>query len=122
MNPYRRFRKNYPIFSFVTMFLTVAVVMFGFFFLQVMRPMSKIKERMNNENTPWTHIRENIVKVNYGDSPARVVELLGKPDEIYESVNVTLYSYQKYGLYLPSFKYEVQFKADTLHKIAAESR
>ena len=119
MNWYSKFKNNNPIFSFLALFLTIAIVMFGFFFLNVLRPLSRMKQRMNNTEVSWEEIKNQIVKINYGDREERVIELLGEPDEVFETPDVKVLSYRKYGLYNPTFHYDVEMREDTLYQIIA---
>ncbi len=117
MSKYLEIRSQLSVLSYFVLFLATATLMFAFFFTCMARPMCKLKNRMANTEVDWQQIRTNIVKINYGDNQKRVVELLGEPDEKFKSVNKKVYSYQKYGLYKPSFFYEIEFRKDTLFQI-----
>ena len=119
MSSFIKIKGEFSVLSYFLLFLGVATIMFGFFFTAMARPRCKLKNRMQNTEVPWTQIRENIVKINYGDCPERVKELIGEPDEKFVTVTKTIYSYQKYGLYKPTFFYEIEFRKDTLHHIDA---
>jgi len=100
-------------------FLGIVSITFAIFFTVLARPLCNLKNRMQNNQTDWQVIRDNIVKINYGDSPSSVKKLIGEPDETFQVLNQTIYSYQKYGIYKPSFFYEVEFRDDTLFQIQA---
>jgi predicted PurR-regulated permease PerM len=118
MSNYKQPTKLSPMVYFLV-FLGIVSIAFAVFFTVLARPLCNLKNRMNNTQTDWQQIRENIVKINYGDSPKRVKELIGEPDETFQSLNQTIYSYQKYGIYKPSFFYEIEFRDDTLFQIIA---
>jgi predicted PurR-regulated permease PerM len=119
MNKYLKLREELSILSYFVLFLFIASIMFAFFFTVMARPLCKLKNRMNNTETNWSKIRNNITKINYGDSQNRVTELIGQPDETYTGVNKIIFSYQKYGVYKPNFYYEIEFRKDTLFQIIA---
>jgi len=76
-----------------------------------------MKGRMNNTSVSWEEIKERITKVNFGEIPSEVVAKIGNPDEVFTSGNIVVYSYQKYGMYNEVFKYDVEFREDTLYRI-----
>ena len=117
MSWYTKYRENYPIFSFVSLFLGIAVIMFAFFCMQVLRPMSMMQDRMNNVSVNWEEVKTRITKVNFGDSQERAVEIMGEPDEVLTSDNIIILSYQRYGMYRPVFRYDIEFRADTLYRV-----
>ena len=117
MNWYLRLKKELSVLSYFTLFLFIAVMMFGFFYVKISRPFCKLKDRQDNTEVSWEEIKTQIVKVNFGDSPARVKELLGEPDESFLTPNKELYRYERYGLYTPKFYYDVEFRKDTLYEI-----
>lgn len=117
MNKYLALRERLSIFSYFSLFLVVAALMFAFFFIQQLRPLCKIADRQSVTEVSWEEIKLQIVKVNYGDSPSRVRSLLGEPDQLYDTPTKTIYSYQRYGLYKPKYYYDVEFRKDTLFQI-----
>lgn len=117
MGWYKNYRESYPVFSFVSLFLVVAFIMFVFFTIQLLRPWSRVYERMNNTEVSWAEIRKKVEKVNYGETPKQVVLKMGEPDFVFTSGDIVVYSYQKYGAYKPVFQYDVEFRADTLFRI-----
>ena len=117
MSKYLDLRERLSVFSYFSLFLVIAALMFAFFFIQQARPMSKWVDRQNVTEVNWEEIKTQIVKVNYGDSPERVVELLGEPDQSFITATKTIYSYQRYGLYKPRYYYDVEFRKDTLYEI-----
>ena len=117
MGWYLSFRKNNTVFSFVIIFLSIAFVMFLFFCVQIMRPVSMLNDRMNNTSVNWEEIKQRVTGVNFGENPEQVIAKMGEPDEVYTSGNIVIYSYQKYGMYKEAFKYDVEFREDTLYRI-----
>lgn len=117
MKFYKEFKKNYPIFSFVALFLSVSLVMFTFFFIQMVRPMSMIKDRMNNKEINWSGIKKRVVKLEYGDSESEVLKIMGAADDEFTSGNRKILSYQRYGLYEARNFYDVELRADTLYEV-----
>ena len=91
--------------------------MFGFFYIQVARPFCKLKDRQENTEVSWEEIKMQITEVNFGDSPQRVKELLGEPDQVFSSPTKEIFSYQRYGLYKPRYYYDAEFRKDTLFEI-----
>ena len=117
MKFYKEFKKNYPILSFVALFLSVSLIMFTFFFIQMVRPMSLLKDRMNNEAIDWEGIKKRVVKLEYGDPEAKVLKTMGEADYTFTSGNRKVLSYQRYGLYEARNFYEVELRADTLYEV-----
>jgi hypothetical protein len=120
MTTYRQPSTISPVVYFMG-FLFIVSIAFAVFFTILARPLCKLKNRMHNSDTPWLHVRENIVKINYGDTPSRVKALVGEPDEVIELAGQTLFRYQKYGIYKPSFVYDIEFREDTLYQIVADN-
>ena len=117
MNWYLKLKERLSVLSYFSLFLFIAILMFGFFYLQIARPLCKLKERQNNTEVSWEEIKSGIVKVNFGDSPTRVKELLGDPDATFSTPTKEVFSYQRYGLYQPKYYYDVEFRKDTLFEI-----
>lgn len=117
MNWYVKLKEDLSILSYFTLFLFIATLMFGFFFIQIARPLCKLKDRQHNTEVSWEEIKAQIVHVNFGDSPERVKELLGEPDATFHSPTKEVFSYQRYGVYEPRYYYDVEFRKDTLFEI-----
>jgi len=114
---YKQFKKDYPTLYFAAFFLAVAAVMFAFFSWHLLRPICFIKGRMVNTEISWGEVRKNIEKTMIGDSKEVILELMGEPDEVINTYDFDVWSYQRYGAYKASFRYDIEFRADTLSRV-----
>ena len=109
-----KFIKSHPIYFSIILIVFCALTVYIYFLLQVFRPLSMFKGRMNSIDKSWSEIHPKFKLIHQGDNRKKIFYLLGSPDQQIFRDTSTLWVYEQYGVIAPGLVFEVEFRSDTV--------